>query len=87
MATGMPVIASTHSIGPEIIRENRDGFVLAPDDVDGLAAKLDWLAGHREDVCQMGREAAEQAKSVSWETHADRLKTILHEIWPRPVQR
>ena len=81
MATGMPVIASTHSIGPEIIREGRDGFLLAPDDVDGLAAKLDWLAGHRDEACRMGREAAEQAKTVSWEAHAERLREILQEIW------
>jgi alpha-maltose-1-phosphate synthase len=81
MATGMPVIASTHSIGPEIIREGRDGFVLAPDDVDGLAAKLDWLAGHREDACQMGIEAAERAKMASWEAHAERLQDVLQEIW------
>ena len=40
MACGLPVIASTHSCGPEVIREGVDGFVLAPDDVDGLATKL-----------------------------------------------
>jgi len=81
MATGMPVIASTHSIGPEIIREGQDGFVLAPDDVDGLATKLDWLASHREDACQMGRDAAKRAQGVSWEVHAKRLGRILQCIW------
>jgi glycosyltransferase involved in cell wall biosynthesis len=81
MATGMPVIASTHSIGPELIREGRDGFVIAPDDVDGLASKLDWLASNRADACQMGQEAAEHAKSLSWEVHASRLREILAEIW------
>jgi starch synthase len=81
MATGMPVIASTHSIGPEIIREGRDGFVLAPDDIEGLATKLEWLASNRAEGCRMGREAAEQAKAVSWEAHAGRLREILAEIW------
>src|SRR5439155_14499390 len=81
MATGMPVIASTHSIGPEIIREGRDGFVLAPNDVEGLAAKLDWLASHRDEACRMGREAAERAKTASWEAHAVRVAEILSEIW------
>jgi starch synthase len=81
MATGMPVIASTHSIGPEIIREGRDGFVLAPDDVEGLAAKLDWLAGHREEACRMGHDAAERAKAVSWDAHTERLRHILQELW------
>src|SRR5262249_55665589 len=82
MATGMAVIASTHSIGPEIIREGRDGFLLPPDDIEGLAAKMEWLGGHPEEACQMGREAAVQAKAVSWEAHGKRLREILREIWP-----
>jgi glycosyltransferase involved in cell wall biosynthesis len=81
MASGMPVIASTHSIGPEIIREGRDGFVLAPDDVEGLASKLDWLASHRDDVCRMGHEASERSKTVSWRAHAECLQRILESLW------
>ncbi len=43
MATGLPVIASTHSIGPEIIRQGREGFVIEPDDVQRTcrASRLD----------------------------------------------
>jgi hypothetical protein len=55
--------------------------VLAPDDVDGLAAKLDWLAGHREGACRMGTEAAEGAQTVSWKAHAERLQGLIGEIW------
>ena len=80
MATGMPVIASTHSIGPEIIREGEDGFILEPDDVEGLAAKLDWLACHRQEACEMGRRAAIQAQLLSWERHAERVAEIIDEI-------
>jgi glycosyltransferase involved in cell wall biosynthesis len=80
MATGMPVVASTHSIGPEVIRDGRDGFVLEPDDVEGLAARLDWLAGHRREACEMGREAAARAQELSWDAHARRLTAIVREI-------
>jgi alpha-maltose-1-phosphate synthase len=80
MATGMPVIASTHSIGPEIVRDGVDGFVLEPDDVDGLAAKLDWLASHRRDACEMGGHAAIQARSLSWERHQERVAELIGEI-------
>ncbi len=62
MATGMPVIASTHSIGPEMIREGIDGYVLEPDDVEGLAAKLDYLATHRREAAEMGRQAAQRRR-------------------------
>ena len=80
MASGMPVIASTHSAGPELIRQGRDGFVLAPDDVEGLAEKLDWLAAQRQAAVAMGMEAAERAQAFSWDAHAARVAGLLAEI-------
>ena len=77
MATGMPAIASTHSCGPEVIREGVDGFVLEPDDVSGLANKLEWCATHREELVEMGRCARERALEFSWSAHADRLHDLL----------
>ena len=80
MATGLPVITSTHSCGPEVIREAVDGFVLRPDDVDGLAQKIAWCAEHRTQLTEMGRSAHEQAKRFSWDAHRERLKQLLIEI-------
>jgi alpha-maltose-1-phosphate synthase len=80
MATGIPVIASTHTAGPEIIREGEDGFVLAPDDVSGLATRLSWLAGHRAGTAVMGRAAAERAHAFSWDAHAERVGILLREM-------
>jgi starch synthase len=77
MATGMPVITSTHSCGPEIIREGIDGFILPPDNVDGLASKIEWFARHRQQLAEMGIQAHRQAASFSWPAHTSRLSTIL----------
>lgn len=77
MATGMPVITSTHSCGPEVIVEGEHGFVLAPDDVDGLAEKIAWCAANRRAVVQMGVEAAKRAQAFSWSAHADRLRILI----------
>jgi glycosyltransferase involved in cell wall biosynthesis len=86
MATGMPVIASTHTAGPEIIREGEDGFVLAPDDVSGLAAKLDWLATHRTEAAAMGRSASERAHAFSWDAHTKRVQALMSEFVPVSTQ-
>lgn len=87
MAAGLPVIASTHSAAPDIIRDGIDGFVLAPDDVDGLADRLARLAGRRGDVEAMGREAADRARSFGWDRHAERVAALCCEleegVWPR----
>lgn len=80
MATGMPVIATTHTAAPEIIREGRDGFILEPCDVRGLAGKLDWLATHREKSIEMGQDARENSEKFSWKKHRERLKQILQVI-------
>ena len=80
MATGMAVITSTHSCGPEVIREGVDGFVLQPDDVDGLANKIAWCAEHRGELVQMGRAAHERAQEFSWGAHRDRLAVLLNGI-------
>ncbi len=80
MATGMPVIASTHSCGPEVIREGTDGFVLKPDDVEGLADKISWCAANRTKLTEMGRAACEQAQTFSWDAHKDRLAELLKRL-------
>jgi alpha-maltose-1-phosphate synthase len=77
MATGMPVIASTHSAGPDLIREGCDGFVLEPDDVQGLAQRLETLRADRGRAVEMGLAAAERAREFSWDVHAERVGDIL----------
>jgi starch synthase len=80
MATGLPVITSTHSCGPEVIREGVEGFVLKPDDVIGLANKLAWCAEHRVELIEMGREAHQRSLEFSWDAHRERLRTVLDYI-------
>jgi len=83
MATGMPVIASTHSAGPDVIREGVDGFVLEPDDVDGLVDRLERLRSDRDRAVEMGRAACDQAKNFSWQAHTERVRDILSRLEAR----
>lgn len=80
MATGMPVIASTSSAAPEIIREGIDGFLAEPADTDGLAAKLEWLLKNRKKAVKMGENARERVKAFSWDRHIERLKHLLEIV-------
>ncbi len=86
MATGMPVIASTHSCAPEVIRDGVDGFVLQPDDVAGLAEKLHWCATNRGQLVAMGQSAAERAQAFSWVAHRERLRVLCHDLAARRQQ-
>jgi glycosyltransferase involved in cell wall biosynthesis len=80
MATGIPVIASTRTAAPEIIRQGVDGFVLEPEDVDGLVEKIEWLASNKEKAVEMGKNAAERANEFSWSAYKDRLKSVIERI-------
>lgn len=86
MATGMPVVASTHSAAPEIVREGRDGYVVSPDDVEALADRLTRLAEDRQGAVEMGVEAARRARAYGWGEHAHRLRVLCREIADRRAQ-
>ena len=55
MAIGLPVLATEHSGIPELIEDGISGFLVPERDVDSLAEKLDYLAGHPEVWPEMGR--------------------------------
>ncbi|MFO8053396.1 MAG: glycosyltransferase [Candidatus Omnitrophota bacterium] len=80
MATGIPVIASENSIGPDIIEEGKEGFILKPEDVEGLRKKLEFLKNNRKKLIKMGEAAAKKAKKYSWIEYRKRLKRILELI-------
>lgn len=61
MAVGLPVI--TCSVGgiPDIVREGKTGFLLEPDDYDGLVDRLHHLIGSPEQRRAMGEKGREVA--------------------------
>ncbi|MGB2705796.1 MAG: glycosyltransferase family 4 protein [Candidatus Omnitrophota bacterium] len=77
MATGMPVIASTHTAAPDIIQQGIDGFIIEPCDVNGLSDKIGYMAANRKKTISMGENARKKAEEFSWENHRRKLKEIL----------
>ncbi|NOZ10647.1 MAG: glycosyltransferase family 4 protein [Gammaproteobacteria bacterium] len=80
MATGIPVIGSTHTCAPDVIRDGCDGYVLEPDDVEGLVGKLEKLATNRSLVHELGMNASKRAQEYSWKQHAKRVALFLESI-------
>lgn len=74
MACGLPVVASRLSGIPELVRDNDTGLLVAPGDVDGLAAAIRRLA---EDAGLRARLGASARTAVTAEydlqTNAQRL--------------
>jgi len=53
-ATGMPVVSTYHSGIPELIKNEKNGFLVAEKDVEQLAKKLIYLINHPEIWESMG---------------------------------
>ncbi len=61
MASALPVAATRVGGNPELIEEDRSGWLFSPGDVEGLAERLRRLAHHRELRAQVGGVARERA--------------------------
>ena len=59
-ASGTPVIASRIGSLAEVVEEGITGLFSQPHDPDALAAKLQWAAGHAEEMDRMGSHARER---------------------------
>jgi glycosyltransferase involved in cell wall biosynthesis len=67
MSAGLPVITTTNTCGPDVISEGIDGFVVPIRSVEQLATRLEWCATHKDQLFQMGQEAAKKARLYTWE--------------------
>jgi UDP-glucose:(heptosyl)LPS alpha-1,3-glucosyltransferase len=86
MACGLPVVTSSMNGAAEVIEQGKNGFVVGVSRVADLA---DALCSMLEPDClrQMGRAAAETAKSFSHERHAQEMLAILAAVARRLSER
>jgi glycosyltransferase involved in cell wall biosynthesis len=56
MFAGLPVLASNVGGVGELVQDNKNGFLFAPDDVDELTRYTEYLIHNREERLRMGRE-------------------------------
>ena len=81
MAAGLPVIATTHTMAPDIIEHGKDGFVVPIRDVDALVKSIEQLVGFSvEKKAEMRHLAREKAMNYTWKVYERRLSTLLKEI-------
>jgi glycosyltransferase involved in cell wall biosynthesis len=83
MAAGLPIITTPHSIGPELVEQGQNGYIVPVRDVQALANAMQLLldtdAAKYE---QMSAAARATAIGYSWHNYRDRLQTVLHILNP-----
>ncbi len=79
MASGVPVIATTHSGGPDIITKD-SGFIIPSNDSSSIANKLLWCFENQEELFKMGCNAQKQVDKLSWDTYGKNIYQTYQNI-------
>lgn len=81
MHLGVPVIATTAGGAGEVVEDGREGRLVDPDDLDGLAARLCELACDRPRLERMSLAARSRAeRHPSWEQSLGRARALLTSL-------
>lgn len=87
MAQGLAVITTPHTVGPDIIDDGRNGFVVPIRSADGLTERLEQLAGDRRLLAAIKHAARTTAAALKWHTYRSRLSALVAEtLAPNLVQ-
>jgi len=81
MAHGLPVVATRAGGIPDKVRDPETGRLVAPGDVDGLAAALTELAADPSRRREMGRRGRERAEAdFTWEHIIERVLALYRSL-------
>jgi glycosyltransferase involved in cell wall biosynthesis len=67
MSLGLPLIATPHTGGRDVIQDGRNGFLVPIRDSAAIARKLEWALCNSSKLREMGAEAAKTAREFSWD--------------------
>jgi starch synthase len=73
MASGLPVITTSHTGGYDVIEDGVDGFIVPIRDVEAIKEKIEFLYRNPELREEMGRAARRKAEQYSWRHYEQRV--------------
>jgi alpha-maltose-1-phosphate synthase len=79
MASGIPVIATDQTAGPEIIESGVDGWIVPAGDVVALRNTIEGAMQTRTQLAEMGIAARHKSLTWSWSSYRRRLRMQLIE--------
>ncbi|HEV8630437.1 MAG TPA: glycosyltransferase family 4 protein, partial [Thermoanaerobaculia bacterium] len=68
LAMGIPVVASKVGGLPELVRDGESGFLCEPEDFEGCARRIRWLADHPQEHARMKLAARRFAEAALGDT-------------------
>lgn len=80
MAAGLPVIVTENTGSSEMVREDKDGFIVPVRDSESLKHAILRLHEDSESRSEMGRQARQRVAEFSWESYGESLISVYQEI-------
>jgi glycosyltransferase involved in cell wall biosynthesis len=79
MSMGLPVITTMNSGGPDIITNQKNGFLLEAGDVTVLANQMQWCYDNPEITREIGKRALDRAHGYPWKQYRKELISSVME--------
>ncbi len=84
MRASLPVISTDIGTIPEVVVDGKTGFIIQPEDVDGLAKKIIYLAKHAEIRRKMGKTGRKRFEVYyTFETYTKNVCMVMRKILAR----
>lgn len=80
MATGLPVITTPNTAGPDIFRDGREGVIVPAGDAVLLRRAMEDFLADPERARGMGQCAHELAAQYTWRRYGEEWRTLLQEL-------
>lgn len=80
LASGMPVITTEATAGPDLIENGREGLLITSGDVEDLCRSMEFLVKHPEEIKNMSVAARHCAEKFSWDSYGERWQHVLEEF-------
>jgi glycosyltransferase involved in cell wall biosynthesis len=81
MATGCPVIASTNTGGPDIVTDEKEGFVVPIRDPEALTDRMQQLVDDPDLRQRMSEASLQRVKSLGgWTDYGDQWERLLRDL-------
>ncbi len=77
MSQGLPVVATPHTAGPDVITDGQDGFLVPIRSPEAIAEKIGLLLDCPARLADMRRAAWETAQRRTWEDYRNALTQIV----------
>lgn len=78
MSRGLPVIATPHTAGPDIIKDGHDGYIIPIRSHEAIAEKLEKLADDADLLMQLKAAALEKAGHFSWQRYQEHISQVVN---------